>query len=216
MTSGAVARWSVAVTISVVAALAALHPAPATAHPECDLDNDVRLVVDNGPLRGGVNVQCVEDAADLTVAEVMAAAGVEVTWVQRYPGAFVCRLDGRPADLPCADTPPADRFWGLFWAAVDDRSWTYATEGAGSLQVPGGGTVGWRFQDGGGREEPAHVLKALPGATGLGTGEKDPPQTTPPGGQASEGGGPGSTTLAGLLLITALCVAGFVVVRRRP
>jgi hypothetical protein len=186
---------------------------PAAARAACDAPDDVRVVVDRGPIGGEVAVRCADGGADRPVAEVMATAGVEITWVQRYPGAFVCRLDGQPQDLPCADTPPGDRFWGLFWAAPGDRSWTYATEGAGSLRVPGGGAVGWRLQDGGTREEPAHALS--PSAAVAGADRQDAG-----GAAAGEGGDDAgttdmATTGSGLLLIAALGVGALVVVGRR-
>lgn len=214
--SGRGERRRAAATLVVVVALGAfVHPGPAAAHPECDPETGVRVVVDQGPLSGGANVRCVEDGADRPVAEVMAEAGVEITWVQRYPGALVCRLDGRPRDLPCADTPPPDRYWGLFWAGPGDRRWTYAAEGAGSLTVPGGGAVGWRFQDGRERKDPAHALDALPldggsGGTTDSAGTQDPPSD-----QAGDEVAGSRSTLMGLLLVAGLCVGGFLVVRRR-
>ena len=188
-------------------------PGSATAHDECDRDTDVRLVVDDAPRQGGVTVRCIEDGAGRTAAEILGMAEVEVTWVRDRQGEVVCRLDGRPAGVPCTEPPPADQSWGLFYAAADDRSWTVAHEDAGSLRVPRAATVGWRMQDGGKLEAPAHVLKALPGIQDLGSGSSDPPDTSPDD-QGSEGNGR-TTTLTGLLLITGLCVAGFLAVRRR-
>ncbi len=206
--------WRCVASAALAAAAVMVLPVgPAMGDDECAGENDVRLVLDEGPLAGGLTVQCVSDGGGRTAAEVTEAAGVEIRWVQGEPGSFVCRLAGRPADLPCADTPPADRYWGLFYAEAGSRSWTSATEGAGTLQVAGGSAVGWRLQDGGKVDEPAHVLRALPGVDGVGAGAQDPAATEP----ASEGseGGFGSTPLAGLLLITGLCAAGFLAMRRR-
>ena len=199
-------------TVPFVWALAL--PGTAAAHDECDLDTDVRLVVDDGPRHGGVTVHCIEDGAERTATELLRMAGVEVTWVRGRQGDVVCRLEGRPAGLPCTGTPPAGRSWALFYAAADDRSWTLANDAAGSVRAPGGGAVGWRIQDGAKLMAPAHVLTALPGTEKLGSGSSDPPDTSPDD-QGSEGNGR-TATLTGLLLITGLCVAGFLAVRRRP
>ncbi len=144
------------------AALCAVTPAAAAAagssteNQGCEPGSGgIAVVLDPGPLGGDVTTRCVPGGAGLSAAEVTRDAGVEVTWVGRYRGTFVCRLQGLPADLPCANTPPDDRYWGLFWAEPGDRSWTYSTSGAGSLVLPAGGTVGWRFQDGGEQEVPS-------------------------------------------------------------
>lgn len=206
-------RRGVASAALAAVALVVLPPGPVMADDKCDGENDVRLVLDDGTPDGGLTVRCVSDGGGRTAAEVTEAAGVEIRWVQGEPGSFVCRLAARPADLPCAETPPADRYWGLFYAESGSRSWSSATEGAGTLTVSGGSAVGWRFQDGGKVEEPAHVLRALPGVDGVGAGAQDPADTEPTD-EESEGGF-GSTTLAGLLLITGLCAAGFLAMRRR-
>lgn len=193
--------------------------APATAQPACDAETGVRVVVDQGPLGGGVRTHCAEDGADLPVAEVLADVGVEVTWVQRYPGAFVCRLDGRPRDLPCADTPPADRFWGLFRAGPGESAWTYSAEGAGSLRVPAGGAVGWRFQDGGELEPPrrAPVAGDEDVAAGPADDEAESGSTTDDagGGEDRSDSAAGSRTTVVALLVVGVLGAAALLARRR-
>jgi hypothetical protein len=199
----------------VAAAPVTVHAAPAVEDGGCEGDSGVQVVVDQGPLGGGVVARCVEGGAGRPVAAVTEEAGVALTWVQRYPGAFVCRLDGRPGDLPCADTPPGDRYWGLFVMAPGERSWTYASQGAGSLSVPAGGVVGWRFQGGGELEPPAYDPAARPAETssraattsaGSGSGSGS--------GSESAGGGRGAAVL-GLALLVGLGAAGAVAARRR-
>lgn len=114
------------------------------------------VVVDYGPLDGGVEIGCDPEGGGKPAAQVVTDAGFDLHYVSSQPG-FVCRIDGLPGegDEDCADTPPADAFWGLFWSDADPETWSYSNEGAGSLDVPEGGSIGWRFQDGGDREVPS-------------------------------------------------------------
>lgn len=198
-----------------VAQAQAQDQAPAQAQgqePSLSACAGVRVVVDPGPLGGGIARRCVEEDGDRSAAALTEQAGVAVTWVQRYPG-FVCRLAGRPSDLRCAETPPSDGYWGLFWAGPGDSVWTYSTQGAGSLTVPRGGAVGWRFQDGGRRDDPAALLDQEPGL--------DSPPAAVPASQTSmlrsdEGTGSAALLLGAAGLAAAMLAGyGVVVARRR-
>ncbi len=212
---GAASRRLVPVVVSVTTAagLLALTVTPAQAGVECD---GVQVVVDQGPLGGGVAVRCVDVDGDRSAAALTEQAGVAITWVQRYPGSFVCRLGGRPADLACAGTPPSDRYWGLFWAGSDDSSWTYSTQGAGSLTVPRDGVVGWRFQDGGRREDPAPGPAELPGDdTSARAAAQSQEPSAQPADPVPEDDDGRSATLAGVALVTAVGFAAILATRRR-
>jgi hypothetical protein len=113
-------------------------------------------VVDYGPLGGGVVVGCDPDGAGKPAAQVVTAAGFSLSYVSSQPG-FVCRVNGQPGGTQedCGETPPANAYWGLFWSDGDPATWVYSSEGVGSLDVPEGGSIGWRFQDGGTRENPS-------------------------------------------------------------
>lgn len=189
--------------------------APATAQPRCGQDSGVRVVVDQGPLGGGTRSYCAPEGGDRPVSQLLADVGVDVTWVQRYPGTFVCRLDGRPRDLRCADTPPPDRYWGLFWARRGQTGWTYSSEGAGSLRVAAGGAVGWRFQDGGDLEPPDLTPGVQQAGDTPGSASEpadDDEQSTTDGGAGDDGS---SLTLVALLVAAVLGAAGLLVRRRR-
>ena len=54
---------------------------------------------------------CDAGGAGKTAAAQFAAAGFALTRVQRQPG-FVCRVEGKPAEDPCVNTPPTDAYWG--------------------------------------------------------------------------------------------------------
>ena len=75
-----------------------------------------------------------------TADRLLKDTGHALTYLQRFP-AFVCRIDGVPADDPCVNTPPADAYWGLWWSDGESGKWSYSSLAAGSLTVPAGGYV---------------------------------------------------------------------------
>ena len=153
-------RWSRLLAGAAVLAVAAAPAAPAgpaaATQGRCAPGTGVTVVVDYGPIGGGVVMACDPDGAGKSAAEVVTDAGFSLQYVSSQPG-FVCRVNGQPgeADEDCGGTPPPDAYWGLFWSDADPETWAYSSEGAGSLDVPEGGSIGWRFQDGGDREVPS-------------------------------------------------------------
>ena len=113
----------------------------------------VTVVVDYGPLGGGVEIGCDEDGSGPASA-VVPRAGFPLSWVTNEPG-FVCAVKGKPdPDSSCQGTPRASWYWGLFWSDGRPATWAYASEGARTLDVPAGGSIGWRFQNGDELEQP--------------------------------------------------------------
>jgi MYXO-CTERM domain-containing protein len=163
-------------------------PAHATAG-RCPEGTGVTVVVDRGSLGGGTQVGCAPDGAGVPGAQVVTAAGFPLTFVSGQP--FVCRISGVPAAgaEDCSGTPPADAYWGLFWSDGDPASWTYASIGITGLDVPEGGSIGWRWQDGGARDLPGTAPNAQPPADD----PSDGPTNGPSGGGSGggQGGGPG-------------------------
>lgn len=146
-------------------------PATATApvtEARCG-DAEVTVVVDPGSLGGEAAATCASGASAAAATE---AAGFALTFVQGAP--FVCRVAGRPSpeQESCGRTPPADAYWGLFWSETPAGPWSYATVGAAALEVPAGGMVGWRWQDGGSREVPT-VGTLAAASTGSAGGSAD-------------------------------------------
>lgn len=133
---------------------ATLVESAAAAGGACPQGTGVTVVVDFGPLGGGVQSGCDPDGAGEKASTVVPAAGFSLTYVNGQ--AFVCRIDGLPdaSQESCQRTPPTDAYWGLFWSDGTSGKWTYSTQGVGSLEVEEGGSIGWRFQDGGDREDP--------------------------------------------------------------
>ena len=152
------ARATGAAALLALVAVPVTPAGPASAvSGRCQSGEGVTVVVDYGPLGGGVVIACDPDGGGKPAAEVVKDAGFTLEYVSSQPG-FVCRLNGRPSadeGEDCADTPPADAYWGLFWSDGEPATWVYSSEGAGSLDVPDGGSIGWRFQDGGDRENPS-------------------------------------------------------------
>ena len=147
-------RWTAVATAALVA-LAVVPAGPASAASgRCAPGTGVTVVVDYGPLGGGVVIGCDPDGAGKPAPQVISAAGFTLDYVQSQQG-FVCRVDGQPASEDCQDTPPGNAYWGLFWSDADPASWVYSSEGVGSLDLPAGSSIGWRFQDGGSRENPS-------------------------------------------------------------
>ncbi len=128
-------------------------PAQATSG-RCAPGTGVTVVVDFGSLGGGTRVGCDADGAGRAATRVVPSAGFALTYVNGQP--FVCRISGKPGpdEESCATTPPADAYWGLFWSDGTDGTWAYATVGVAGLSVPEGGSIGWRFEDGGADEKP--------------------------------------------------------------
>jgi hypothetical protein len=155
MTSRVRALRPVAPLLVGVGATVALVGGPAHAQSgRCAPGTGVTVVVDYGPLGGGTQVGCDPGGAGQPASQVVPAAGFSLTFVNGEP--FVCRIDGKPGSSAegCQRTPPADAYWGLFWSDGTSGTWTYASVGVGSLKVPAGGFIGWRFQDGSARANP--------------------------------------------------------------
>ncbi|MDQ1675169.1 MAG: hypothetical protein QOC93_313 [Actinomycetota bacterium] len=155
-------------------------PSPVTAADGfCARGTGVTVVVDNGPLGGGSSRGCDPGGANTAASVVVPRAGFPLTYVTRQPG-FVCRVSGRPAADPCGSTPPSDAYWGLFWSDGTSGRWTYSSVGVGSLKVPAGGFIGWRFQGGDGRTDPGPAPVAPAASTPTPRPTPNPRPTTTP------------------------------------
>jgi hypothetical protein len=144
--------WLLLVLCALVGVPAATQ-APAAA-AGCAPGSGVTVVVDFASLGGGVRTGCDPSGAGDPASRVVPRAGFPLTYVSTEP--FVCRISGLPdaSTENCADTPPADAYWALFWSDGKKSSWTYASSGVTSLDVPEGGSIGFRFQSSGSRTSP--------------------------------------------------------------
>ncbi|VXB83961.1 hypothetical protein [Nocardioides sp. AX2bis] len=160
----ALAVAGLAVPVTAASVLTAGPAAAAT----CGGGPGVTVVVDRAGLGGGTTTGCDGDGGRAT--DNFADTGVGLTYAQRDPG-FVCRVGGAPASDPCVNTSPADAYWGLWWSDGTSGTWRYSSVGVGSLTVPAGGSVAFRFND----------------------GDRTPPSVAPPVKAASSGSGGGTS-----------------------
>lgn len=122
----------------------------------CTSSAGVTVVVDFGPLGGGVAIRCAPVGSGATGLQALQAAGIPIQGTQRYGLAFVCRLYGQPSattTLPngyheqCVNTPPTSAYWS-YSKAANGGSWSVSSEGVSSSHVIPGGFEGWSFNEG--------------------------------------------------------------------
>ena len=145
---------TVAATVLLVAATPSAVVSAAEPSGRCPAGEGVTVVVDYGPLGGGVEIGCDLSGAGKPASVVVPEAGFTLSYVTNEPG-FVCAVEQRPEPGgSCHRTPPSTAYWGLFWSDGTPATWTYSSEGARTLDVGRGGSIGWRFQNGGELEQP--------------------------------------------------------------
>ena len=127
----ATALWAVPTSVAPSAPAQAL---------ECP--DGIIVVVDPGPLGGGVTSRCVTTSPSNGV-QALRDAGHRVDFVPGQPG-FVCQIDVRPD--PC-NRAPAHAYWS-YWYADQGGTWRYSNVGAGDPSTPRSNVEGWRFGDG--------------------------------------------------------------------
>lgn len=151
-----VVRLAVAVLVAAAVGLGVPGQAQAAT---CGSAHGVSVVVDFHELGGGVQTACDASGAGKTADSQLRDVGHTLTYVQRQPG-FICRIDGKPANDACINTPPADAYWSLWWSDGTSGKWSYAAQGAGSLKVPDGGYVGLSWQGSGAKSPPGAAATA--------------------------------------------------------
>jgi hypothetical protein len=162
----------VATSVLLLLAVSLVGAGPAeAASGRCAAGTGVTVVVDYGSLGGGVAIGCDSDGGGKPASSVVPDAGFPLSWVQEDPG-FVCSVAGKPdPSTSCTRTPPSNAYWGLFWSDGDPATWAYASEGARSLDVPEGGSIGWRFQ--------SSSTRSFPGAAPTGPAPEPKPEPKP-------------------------------------
>lgn len=147
---------TVLAALTVTGALVLAEPAPRAAlAAKCSTGTGVTVVVDFGPLGGGVVTGCrLGDPA--TGLAALTGAGFAVTGTQRWGLAFVCRINGKPAPAadPCVNTPPPTAYWA-YWHATPGGAWTFSSQGPSAYNPAQGTVEGWRFGSGQAPSVPA-------------------------------------------------------------
>jgi hypothetical protein len=151
--------FAAAVLTAAAAYATLLAPTPAAAAGQCSGADGVTVVVDFHDLGGGLQQACDVDGGGRDAASLFVRAGYQLTTVQKQP-AFVCRVNGVPADDPCVNTPPADAYWTLWWSDGTDGRWSYSTVAASGLKIPDGGYVAFSWNRGSGQDKPGVAPKA--------------------------------------------------------
>lgn len=101
------------------------------------------------------------DGDEILAQDALSAAGVELEGTVTYPDQIVCRVNSLPSATElieiagqephletCADMPPEFAYWALWVNNGDDSKWEYATEGAKTLKLKNGQSVGLAFASG--------------------------------------------------------------------
>ena len=139
--------------------LAGCAPADEVAPSSCD---GVVVEVNFGILDAEQISTCVPiDGSEILAQDALSSAGVEIEGTVTYPDQIVCRVNSLPSATEpieiagqephletCADMPPEFAYWALWVKNGDDSKWEYATEGAKTLKLKSGQSVGLAFASG--------------------------------------------------------------------
>lgn len=169
----------------------------------CPDDQGVTVLVEPGSLGGPDRAYCATDGADTPVDELFAEAGWDLTPVASAPGA-ICRVDDLPKNVGCAQMPPADAYWSLWWTDQEGE-WVYSSIYAGGLTVPDGSAVAFSWVDGSDDGKPSTSLDGV-----ADSGDSTVSETSAP-----EEGPTSVPVWVAPLVLAVLAVALVVVIRRR-
>jgi hypothetical protein len=101
------------------------------------------------------------DGEEILAIDALSRAGVVLEGTVTYPDQIVCRVNLLPSATEpieiagqephletCADMPPEFAYWALWVKTSDESSWEYAVEGAKTLKLRNGQSVGLAFASG--------------------------------------------------------------------
>jgi hypothetical protein len=101
------------------------------------------------------------DGEKILAIDALSKAGVVLEGTVTYPDQIVCRVNSLPSATEpieiagqeshletCADMPPEFAYWALWVKTSDESAWEYAVEGAKTLKLRNGQSVGLAFASG--------------------------------------------------------------------
>jgi hypothetical protein len=101
------------------------------------------------------------DGEEVLAIDALTKAGVVLEGTVTYPDQIVCRVNSLPSATEpieidgqepyleaCADMPPEFAYWALWVKTSDESAWEYAVEGAKTLKLRNGQSVGLAFASG--------------------------------------------------------------------
>ncbi len=180
--------WRRLLTAAALVAAAVGAPASPASAAVCTGDTGVTVVVDYRQLGGGVVKKCAAGGDGASAVSLFPDNGFPLTYVQRQPG-FVCRVGGLPDPdtQACVNTPPADAYWGLFWADGKAATWKYSTLGVGGLTLRDGQSVGFSWQSSTSSTPPG-VAPPAPNAPATSPSPSSKPSSSPKPSSSAVGG----------------------------
>lgn len=145
-----------------LALLLALTGCAAVQEPTAADCDGVFVEVNFGALNTERIGSCIGFEGDEILAKTaLTQAGVEIEGTITYPDQIVCRVNGLPSETEpleiegqephlesCKDMPPAFAYWALWVRKGDSTEWEYATEGAATLKLQRGQSIGLAFASG--------------------------------------------------------------------
>lgn len=122
-------------------------------------DSGISVVVDFGSERANQTIEkCVQNYQGNSW-NLLTVAGFKVEGTEKYPTAFLCRINQVPDQEAekCISTPGTlNGSWAYFIADPKTNSWTYSDYGAATHMAKCGSAEGWRFL------QPDEDLKTAP------------------------------------------------------
>ena len=149
----------VAFGIALALALSGCSAIQDASNSECD---GVLVEVNFGALNSEQISSCIAfEGEEILAKEALSQAGVELEGTATYPDQIVCRVNGLPSATEpmeiegqepyletCADMPAEFAYWALWVKTDSSAQWEYATEGAATLKLSRGQSVGLAFASG--------------------------------------------------------------------
>lgn len=111
----------------------------------------VPLVVSFNSLGGGTTTSCVRVPDGATGVAVL---GSRASYTP--DGAFVCQIDGLPANADCSHYSPGNYYWA-YWHRTASTGWSYSQAGVAAYHVHAGDMDGWSFESSSSNQPPAAV-----------------------------------------------------------